>query len=498
MQPTFEARARYLPILLREIRDDLFNYAIPEMSTGDAKEHIQFAHMVLDHYAAEVEVQHELARDFSGEYVALITEVENQLSITGVAVNASEGMEALRTRLTDAIARLCEYGLKGATEAKTSARLRSKIVTLESRLKQTVITAQQKAAYKPPSAAELPARRITVETLSSCLCRHFPALPPDPVLNVTILPGGRSKRTVFATLRPNEVLPTEVVIRQDMPGGPVDTTDGVTSVAREFPVLCALVGKGLPIATPLLMEYEESECGAPFMMVNRLDGVAPGTFFGFFTPRDPETQSAVRDMAKVLAKLHSIDPATLNLPEDPRKTPEARLLHEVEYRWNKWSRDAHRPSPIMECALARLRAESKPGVGETALVHGDTLSHNLLIKEGKVTALLDWEFVHVGDPAQDLAYCRHAVEQCIPWDEFMSIYVAAGGKPVSEKRLAIYGLVGMVRNCSFSATCMRLVTTGESNDLTVGASGIFAVALMEPQIVALLEKLDLLDSGEKT
>ena len=497
MQANADARARYLPIVLREVRDDLFNYAIPEMSTGDAKEHIQFAYLTLDHYVAELEVEVQLTRTFYGEYLALISEIEKALVIVAAA-DTSNSLEALRTRLSATIVPLSEYGLKGAVEAQRSALWRSKIVALESRVKQIITAAQKKSAYQPPQASELPARRMTAENLNACLRRHFPTLPPDPVVSLTVLPGGRSKKTVFATLKPNDVLPAEVVIRQDMPGGPVDTTDGVTTVAREYPVLRALVGKGLPIATPLMMEYDESECGAPFMMVERLQGVAPGTFFGFFSPQDPEIQSAVRDMARVLATLHSIDPNSLGLPEDPRKTPEARLLHEVEYRWNKWSCDSHRPSPIIECALARMRAECKPGLGETALVHGDTLSHNLLVKDGKVTALLDWEFVHVGDPAQDLAYCRHAVEQCIPWQEFMSIYLAAGGRPISEKRLAIYGLVGLVRNCSFSATCMRLVVSGESNDLTVGASGVFAIALMEPQIVALLEKLDLLDRGEKT
>jgi aminoglycoside phosphotransferase (APT) family kinase protein len=80
-------------------------------------------------------------------------------------------------------------------------------------------------------------------------------------------------------------------------------------------------------------------------------------------------------------------------------------------------------------------------------VHGDVLPHNLLADDGRVTALLDWEFVHVGDPAEDLAYCRPAVAAVMPWSEFMQRYDDAGGQKVDERRLAIFGLWGLVRNC---------------------------------------------------
>ena len=69
----------------------------------------------------------------------------------------------------------------------------------------------------------------------------------------------------------------------------------------------------------------------------------------------------------------------------------------------------------------------------------------------------------------------------------MSIYVASGGKPVSEKRLAIYGLVGLVRNCTFTGTCTRMFVNGESDDLTMGVSGYAPLAFMEPQIAAALD-----------
>ena len=475
--------------MLRGIRNDLFNVVLPELSSGDAKEHTQFSFMALDLYSAELELGAELARTFASEFAALINDIDTMLGSATAPADAGDGLEQLRVRLASTITRLGEHADKGVEASRASAQLQRRIVAIESRLRETISATQQANAWKPAAVREKASPGMSVDNLSACLRRHFPGLPQDPVTKMTVLPGGRSKKTVFVSLKPNDVLPTEVVIRQDIPGNAVDTTEGTTTVVRESPALRAVEGKGLPVARALLLEAENSECGAPFMIVERLPGSAPGSYFGFHTPQDPATQEAVRDFARVLARLHSIDPAMLGLP-DPHKSPEARLRREVDYRWNKWRADAHLPSPILECALARVRAECRPGVGETALVHGDTLQHNILVENGKVTALLDWEFVHIGDPAQDLAYCRHAVAQVIPWDEFVSIYVAAGGKPVSEKRLAIYGLVGLIRNCSFTATCTRMFVNGESDDITMGASGYAPLAFMEPQIAAALAQLD--------
>ena len=172
-----------------------------------------------------------------------------------------------------------------------------------------------------------------------------------------------------------------------------------------------------------------------------------------------------------------------------------RLRREVEYRWHKWQRDAVEPSPIVECALSRLLMECRAGsdggtrLGGPTLVHGDMLSHNLLAADGRITAVLDWESVHAGDPAQDLAYCRHAVKQVVPWAEFMDIYLASGGQAIGERRLLIHELAGVVRNCTFAASAARHYLDQGTRDFTIGAAGYFIVPSMEPQILALLEAM---------
>jgi aminoglycoside phosphotransferase (APT) family kinase protein len=491
MQASPSDETKFHSAMLQGIRDDLFNYAMPELTSGEAKEHVQFAHLTLDRFCNELALGSSLAQIFCADYSALVAEVERELALQNATeTNSSESLPSLRTRLSASISKLSDFGNRGETQTATSAQLLKKILALESRLKQAIGAAQQAASYKAPGNADSASREMTTQTLSDYLRKRFPKLSEQPITNLRVLPGGRSKKTVFVTLKPNDDLPCEVVIRQDMPGGAVDNIDGTTSVIHEYPVLSGLAGKGLPIARALFVEAKDSECGAPFMVVERSQGTTPGSFFGFFNPQDPITQSTVKDMARVLARLHGVDVTQLGLRDDLTLAPEERLRREVDYRWKKWQRDTVEPSPIIECALARLRAECRPGLGGPSLVHGDAMAHNLLVVDGKITAMLDWEFVHVGDPAQDLAYCRNGVEQVMPWDEFMAIYVASGGKPISEKRLAIFGLVGWVRNSSFSATFARRYMNRQSDDFSDAAAGYFSIPILEAQMIALLNRLD--------
>jgi aminoglycoside phosphotransferase (APT) family kinase protein len=185
-----------------------------------------------------------------------------------------------------------------------------------------------------------------------------------------------------------------------------------------------------------------------------------------------------------------LDPARFAVPAEVALAPEPRMQREIEYRWTKWQRDTLEPSPLIECAFARLRAECRHGLGGPALVHGDVLPHNLLVENGRVTALLDWEFAHLGDPAEDLAYLKPVIPAVMPWENFMALYVAAGGQPVDARRLAIFGLYGLVRNCSFLASAARLHATGGTDDFGMGAIGYITLPAIEAQIGAMLQAME--------
>ncbi|MDT0345474.1 phosphotransferase family protein [Streptomyces litchfieldiae] len=57
-----------------------------------------------------------------------------------------------------------------------------------------------------------------------------------------------------------------------------------------------------------------------------------------------------------------------------------------------------------------------PGDTGTVLVHGDFGPNNVLLDPGtfEVTAVVDWEFAHLGDPVEDLAWCEWIVRMYHP------------------------------------------------------------------------------------
>jgi Ser/Thr protein kinase RdoA (MazF antagonist) len=86
-----------------------------------------------------------------------------------------------------------------------------------------------------------------------------------------------------------------------------------------------------------------------------------------------------------------------------------------------------------------------PGTGEV-LVHGDFGPQNLLIDEEvpRVTALLDWEFAHMGEPVEDLAWAEWIVRMHHPTrkDDLDSLFEGYGERPAWSIRHA-----EVVRRC---------------------------------------------------
>ncbi|MCZ9342717.1 phosphotransferase, partial [Streptomyces sp. TRM76130] len=82
--------------------------------------------------------------------------------------------------------------------------------------------------------------------------------------------------------------------------------------------------------------------------------------------------------------------------------------------------DAGRPEAVLAgCGrlLRALHATAPDMLGDgphragAVLVHGDFGPHNLLFDPAayEVTAVVDWEFAHLGEPVEDLAWCEWTV-----------------------------------------------------------------------------------------
>lgn len=194
----------------------------------------------------------------------------------------------------------------------------------------------------------------------------------------------------------------------------VGTPNGIFApykASPEFITLHALQTSGVPV--PKVYWYSDGSdvIGAPFFVCERVPGSAPIPWSKAGSPAfDDARRTELGDQfVGALAALHSFtwhDTAVAGIggTTDPNRT----ALDQLDYwdgRLHAWSR--HRV-PMMEFAAAWLR-ENAPVADRVTLVHGDYRIGNFLADKGAITAILDWELVHLGDPVEDLGWvCLHA------------------------------------------------------------------------------------------
>ena len=120
-------------------------------------------------------------------------------------------------------------------------------------------------------------------------------------------------------------------------------------------------------------------------------------------PGSPDPEKALSsppallaEIATALAGVHALDPATLPfLPVlEPAAGVEALALQFAEAGGDR---------PPIALGLAWLRANLPPPA-QLRVLHGDLRIGNLMVEDGRLSAVLDWELAHLGDAHEDLAF----------------------------------------------------------------------------------------------
>lgn len=197
---------------------------------------------------------------------------------------------------------------------------------------------------------------------------------------------------------------TRCVLQRLPPG------DGVhAGIELEARILRAAADAGVPAARVLASFEAGGPLETPALVVEQL----PGESLPQRLLREERFASARAGLAAecgtVLARLHSIPPSAVSglSTQDP--------IERCREALDRLSAS----NPAFELALRRLEL-TRPEPRPLTIVHGDFRLGNLLIDEGGITAVLDWELVHLGDPLEDLGYL------CVPAWRFGSKLPVAG------------------------------------------------------------------------
>ena len=301
---------------------------------------------------------------------------------------------------------------------------------------------------------------VTEDLLMQLFEAHLGADASRTIESFARASGGYSKDTFLVEVR-SRGGSQSLAIRRDMPAGPTEK-----SVLDEFEPLVKLKAAGLPIAKPLFADAA-AILGQPAIASVRVSGAAGTADW----QDDPVRRARLcKQFASMLANLHRIEPGQV-LPTTVNEPREALRAYVLEWQ-DRWLRNRVHPSPLLEVAFRWLLDNIPQRIERLAIVHGDVGFHNMMTDGDQVTAVLDWEFVHVGDAIEDLSYCRPAIEALMPWDEFLSMYTAEGGVRYQGDSARFFNTWRSVRNAVCCAVSWRGFVSGAYPALKMAYLGI--------------------------
>ncbi|WP_405579869.1 phosphotransferase family protein [Streptomyces sp. NBC_01092] len=232
---------------------------------------------------------------------------------------------------------------------------------------------------------------LDLDRLRGLLERERPGLAHGP-LTGRLIEGGRSNLTYAVSDGSSKW-----VVRRPPLGHVLATAH---DMKREHRVISALYPTDVPVPRPVLLCEDEEVLGAPFYVMEFVEGT-PYRTADQLAPLGPErTRGAVLSLVDTLVELHAVDPAQVGLADFGR--PEGFLDRQLR-RWGK-QLDASRNREL--AGIDELHAtlgRQLPASPAPAVVHGDYRLDNVLIGEDdSIKAILDWEMSTLGDPLTDL------------------------------------------------------------------------------------------------
>ncbi|MEK9821142.1 MAG: phosphotransferase family protein [Gammaproteobacteria bacterium] len=280
---------------------------------------------------------------------------------------------------------------------------------------------------------------IHAENVTNWLSDRVPAL--EPPLEFSLIAGGHSN----LTYRCEDVAGNAYVLRRPPMGHVLESAH---DMGREHKIIDALKDAAVPVPKNYGLCKDKSVNDADFYVMEFIDGLVLNDSTVSVQLSDTDRRTISEDVAEILCQLHAINPDHVGLGDLGRK--EAYLARQIN-RWVKqWEASKTDEIPAMEESCRILQERMPEQVGAT-IVHGDYRLGNMIVRDGRVQAILDWELCTLGDPLADVGYILNnwvtadevpemgendmsptAVGGFFTRDEFTDFYASKTGRDLSE------------------------------------------------------------------
>ena len=283
-----------------------------------------------------------------------------------------------------------------------------------------------------------------------------------------------------------------LILRTDAPSSVPESR----SRDQEFAILNVVHAAGLPVPRPIALEPDGHVLGKKFFVMSWVAGDAMGSRL----VRDPAVlargDAIAAELAAIFVRLHAIEPPVpelsfLTVPENEvirARVNDLRLGLDL----------ADHPQPVFEWGLRWLERNG-PRTDRTTLIHSDLRTGNYLVHEGRITAILDWEFSRFADPLEDLGWL---LARCWRFGRIdrhcggigsrsalLDAYEEASGRPLDRAAVRYWELFATVRWGMIALQQARRHYAGAEASLELGLTA-HVVPVLEHDVMAYVAAIE--------
>jgi aminoglycoside phosphotransferase (APT) family kinase protein len=223
-----------------------------------------------------------------------------------------------------------------------------------------------------------------------------------------IEPVGEGHSNVTYAIRRGDA---DFVVRRP-PRGPLPPS--AHDVLREARVLRAVHGQAR-VPAVLAVCDDESVIGAPFYVMERVEGDVVTTEIPEALDTPEERRRMGEELIDALVELHAIDWQAAGLEGFGK--PTGYLERQLRRFTGLWEHNKTREIPQVETVGEWLKT-NLPEQAPATIVHGDYRLGNTMLAPGapaRLVAIFDWEMCTIGDPLADVGYlCQLWVDRDDP------------------------------------------------------------------------------------
>jgi aminoglycoside phosphotransferase (APT) family kinase protein len=232
-----------------------------------------------------------------------------------------------------------------------------------------------------------------IQKLNEYIQKSVPELPT--VLEIKQFPSGYSNLTFLL-----KTAEEDFILRRPPVGANIKSAH---DMGREFNVLSKLIVHYPNVPTPIVYCQDEAIIGAPFYIMERIQGVILRASNAKKLQIDGESfQKISNALVDNLVALHSLDIHSTAL--DQLGKPEGYVQRQVE-GWIKRYYNAETDKLEEMNLLAEWLQKNLPSEQSPAFLHNDYKYDNVILNPAnlsQIVGVLDWEMATVGDPLMDV------------------------------------------------------------------------------------------------